>query len=695
SYDYRDSALQKSIFTTMANQNTSITLNYDANGYLSSRSDTGTGQTTSYVNNANGQVLQSTAPTSDASRPVTRNFFYANGERIGDVGNSLADRQRITYDEQLSRNGSSESAAARTTRESSVGPLPYAGAGADFDQNFEPINDNSPSNAAASYTVRRRGETLRSVAQALWGDASLWYLLAEANGLQDNAVLYAGQVLRVPNKVTNIHNNAETSRPYNPAEAMGATGTHWTQANTDAISSFYANFDSMIRGFIAQGMAAAGRISATSYYQGAPDYNAQALQQEMQNKSDRARAAEHEQWQTEEKAKDLQREGQQAINSENVNWQKDVLDRMSRNSVLAGTVQAATAAATAANNRSLLNQAEMAADPGRYTSMTGPVQVRDMDWRGTATTAVGGASAAATGPGAPIRVNGLTFSETMAQAKGHPSFSEWLSTVGSGGAGVDARPGSVYVQPGDSLTKIGARFPEYGNANDLKNQLIAVNPQLPDPNKLTVGMRLNFPDAGTVVDSAAMSRAVGADERYQTALASRLQDYWDSLQVGAWSGRTGEGGPMWHVGAQPTASAGNRVGLDGRFETAASWDIAGGGVTGGTEQVSEAPSSIGYGEEMLHLAKVALGFGEGLFDGVPKFAVGVGKLLWQGAQMQGLRDGGVAPHLAYQIATQSTENWWSGELFSYNSVEERIGGFGGEFFSPFVYGKAVQLTIGG
>jgi hypothetical protein len=99
---------------------------------------------------------------------------------------------------------------------------------------------------------------------------------------------------------------------------------------------------------------------------------------------------------------------------------------------------------------------------------------------------------------------------------------ELLAGVGAD-ISVDTRPGSVYVQAGDSLSKIAARFPEYGNANDLKNQLIAANPQLRDPNALTEGMELNFPGAGTVVDRAAMARAVGADGRYQAALAARAQ----------------------------------------------------------------------------------------------------------------------------------------------------------------------------
>ncbi|WP_447511695.1 hypothetical protein, partial [Acinetobacter geminorum] len=56
-----------------------------------------------------------------------------------------------------------------------------------------------------------------------WGDASMWYMLADVNGLSATDKLTAGQVLTVPNKVTNIHNNSETFRPYNPGEAIGNT----------------------------------------------------------------------------------------------------------------------------------------------------------------------------------------------------------------------------------------------------------------------------------------------------------------------------------------------------------------------------------------------------------------------------------------------------------------------------------------
>ncbi|WP_281273195.1 LysM peptidoglycan-binding domain-containing protein, partial [Trinickia fusca] len=91
---------------------------------------------------------------------------------------------------------------------------------ADFDQNYEPINAEYPGKSPLRYTVHD-GDTLSTIARALWGDASLWYLIADANGLTSDNHLSAGQVLSIPNKVTNFHNNASTFKVYNPGEAIG------------------------------------------------------------------------------------------------------------------------------------------------------------------------------------------------------------------------------------------------------------------------------------------------------------------------------------------------------------------------------------------------------------------------------------------------------------------------------------------
>ncbi|MDK2127125.1 LysM peptidoglycan-binding domain-containing protein, partial [Parachitinimonas caeni] len=91
---------------------------------------------------------------------------------------------------------------------------------ADFDQNYEPISPSYPAAVPGRYIVQS-GDSLRSIAQQLWGDADAWVYLADANGLSGSEPLSPGQVLEVPNQVTNLHHRSDTWRPYNPGEAEG------------------------------------------------------------------------------------------------------------------------------------------------------------------------------------------------------------------------------------------------------------------------------------------------------------------------------------------------------------------------------------------------------------------------------------------------------------------------------------------
>ncbi|BAV96900.1 putative Ig domain-containing protein [Lysobacter enzymogenes] len=67
------------------------------------------------------------------------------------------------------------------------------------------------------------GETLRGLAQRIYGSQSMWYLIADANGLSDPAQeLVPGVGLVVPKAMVS-RNDASTFKPYNPAEAIGST----------------------------------------------------------------------------------------------------------------------------------------------------------------------------------------------------------------------------------------------------------------------------------------------------------------------------------------------------------------------------------------------------------------------------------------------------------------------------------------
>jgi YD repeat-containing protein len=214
-YEYWDSAKQSTIDSKVNGYvvvNTS-TLSYDFNGHLKGVTDSSAGgRYFGYFSDAQGVVLRRSE--SKEGKTYATFYFYADDRRVGDVSTDpTARNNRISYAELLAQ----DPHAKPKDRFKDLQPITSA----DFDQSYEPINANYPGSAATSY-VARTGDTLRSIARSLWGDAAMWYVLADANALSVDATLSNGQVLVIPNKVTNIHNNADTFRPYNPGEAIGS-----------------------------------------------------------------------------------------------------------------------------------------------------------------------------------------------------------------------------------------------------------------------------------------------------------------------------------------------------------------------------------------------------------------------------------------------------------------------------------------
>ena len=61
-----------------------------------------------------------------------------------------------------------------------------AGQHTDFSGAYEGLNSYYQGSVAGSYTVRG-GESLQQIAASLYGDSSLWYKIAEANGISGGA----------------------------------------------------------------------------------------------------------------------------------------------------------------------------------------------------------------------------------------------------------------------------------------------------------------------------------------------------------------------------------------------------------------------------------------------------------------------------------------------------------------------------
>jgi LysM repeat protein len=186
-------------------------LSYDVNGHLSGAVDIVGNRQFRYINDAHGQILLRDEIAGNSVNRIQR-YYYVDGHRVGDVGNDGP--SRTDYVTALAKHSSalnSKSIKGNADKYANFRPI----ASADFDQNYEPISPVYPGATATAYTVKN-GDTLQSIAQAVWGDSAMWYLIADANGLDASQALTAGMNLTIPNKVTNIHNNSSTYRVYNP-----------------------------------------------------------------------------------------------------------------------------------------------------------------------------------------------------------------------------------------------------------------------------------------------------------------------------------------------------------------------------------------------------------------------------------------------------------------------------------------------
>ncbi|MFV1922206.1 MAG: LysM peptidoglycan-binding domain-containing protein [Methylotenera sp.] len=199
---------------------------YDVNGHISHAIDRAGNRNIRYVSDAQGVLLVRDEITGTIARPnfkygyvqntytpgsianKVERFYYVDGVAVGGVGNDGP--SRVDYVQAMANRNKP------TGNYANWRPV----ASADFDQNYEPISPTYPGPVASSYTVKA-GDTLQSIALTVWGDADMWYLIADANGLISGQELEPNMELIIPNKVTNIHNNAGTYRPYNPGEAIG------------------------------------------------------------------------------------------------------------------------------------------------------------------------------------------------------------------------------------------------------------------------------------------------------------------------------------------------------------------------------------------------------------------------------------------------------------------------------------------
>jgi hypothetical protein len=198
--------------TTTLNGHTASTIQYamsyiKKDGYLASTTvATGNMGTTSNYYDNDGHLIATEAPqTSGSSTYVIRaSAVDASGEIV----------QRHVY---AVDGSSSETDVYAYAAGHALGDVDEAG---DFNVLASLTNFSNSDSGATNYVVQV-SDTLASIAQAVYGNASLAYIIAAANGLGTNgpAMLVAGSTLVIP-EVLNATNTADTFRPYNPMAVL-------------------------------------------------------------------------------------------------------------------------------------------------------------------------------------------------------------------------------------------------------------------------------------------------------------------------------------------------------------------------------------------------------------------------------------------------------------------------------------------
>ncbi|MDO9005722.1 MAG: ribonuclease domain-containing protein [Aquabacterium sp.] len=212
-YQWWDSAMQSRITQTGSTGAGVSNFTYDVNGHVSTVTDTVGGRNLRYLNNAQGLIMMRDEIGSGGTINKHQNYFYFDGQRVGEVGNNPGPTQ-VDYAQALAASPNVDRKAAYRINQ----PIT-----SNYDQNYQAINASYPGYSSTGYVVRQQGEKLSSIASAVWGDGTLWYLIADANGMSADTETKAGQTLVIPNKVTNVHNNTQTHKVYDATDAMGDT----------------------------------------------------------------------------------------------------------------------------------------------------------------------------------------------------------------------------------------------------------------------------------------------------------------------------------------------------------------------------------------------------------------------------------------------------------------------------------------
>ncbi|WP_371395838.1 polymorphic toxin-type HINT domain-containing protein [Fretibacter rubidus] len=222
SYAYYNGAVQTratfdgNISSSSDRINTTYYTNSKSGVLLSARVSDGRARTVTFTVDNQGQTIRRDERDYKAGGDPHEIWYRYGGTEMGYVGN----------------NGTFNTSYSQSITDRTTTPTTGTNAGAfkhgrttganhaDFESAYKAINSYSQGSTSGSYTVRS-GDTLQSIAANIYGDSSLWYKIASANGMTGSAALIEGQSLNLPSGVVKSTHNASTFKPYAPGDVQG------------------------------------------------------------------------------------------------------------------------------------------------------------------------------------------------------------------------------------------------------------------------------------------------------------------------------------------------------------------------------------------------------------------------------------------------------------------------------------------
>lgn len=174
----------------------SSTTSYDANENKlainkGKDNDKDRAEVSTFVYNNEGKILHKYHDDGESSTREEIEYLYANGNAVGESGTDVDGVKKTLLD---------------------VGNYSL----------LENLGEDTPGSSFTFYTANT-GDTLQSVATALFGNPSLWFVIAEANGMSGSESLKAGMQLQVPNNIKSGRLTSEAHALYKESDIIGSS----------------------------------------------------------------------------------------------------------------------------------------------------------------------------------------------------------------------------------------------------------------------------------------------------------------------------------------------------------------------------------------------------------------------------------------------------------------------------------------